>query len=203
MSTAKKRAVLPQEPRQAFPLAGKEAKTLACFSKSLVFAEWGSEKGGADAVPPPEKSKALTAQRQDFSSSPARGAESLPRRARHKNNHQDIILSRELRNNASPVERKLWGALLAQSKGCGYKFRRQHPVHPYVADFACLSARVLVEIDGDSHDCQSEYDAKRDCFLKSQGYSVLRISNKDVLENVEGVVETILACVEEKTHGMK
>lgn len=120
-------------------------------------------------------------------------------RAAHKNGQEDILRARVLRNNASPIEKKLWEVLSRQAKVNGVRFRRQHPVHPYVADFACLSVHVLVEIDGNSHDMRQAYDAQRDAYLRDQGYDVLRFSNENVKMNVEGVVATILDFVELKS----
>lgn len=120
-------------------------------------------------------------------------------RAAHKNGQEDILRARVLRNNASPIEKKLWEVLSRQAKVNGVRFRRQHPVHPYVADFACLSVHVLVEIDGNSHDMRQAYDAQRDAYLRGQGYDVLRFSNENVKMNVEGVVATILDFVELKS----
>lgn len=120
-------------------------------------------------------------------------------RAAHKNGQEDILRARVLRNNASPIEKKLWEVLSRQAKVNGVRFRRQHPVHPYVVDFACLSVHVLVEIDGNSHDMRQAYDAQRDAYLRGQGYDVLRFSNENVKMNVEGVVATILDFVELKS----
>ena len=116
----------------------------------------------------------------------------------HENTSDDYVLSRKLRNEASPVEKKLWRELSVQSAARGLKFRRQQVIHPYVADFACLAARVLVEIDGVSHDSRECYDKKREAFLQRQGYSVMRFANKEAVENTGAVVETILNFTEEK-----
>ncbi len=117
---------------------------------------------------------------------------------KHKNTSHDYKKAKKLRNEASPIERKLWGVLKEYAKVKVLKFRRQHPVHPYVVDFACMAARVLIEIDGDSHDGREAYDQKREAFLCHEGYKVLRFSNQDVLKNVESVVMTILAKTEER-----
>jgi very-short-patch-repair endonuclease len=72
-------------------------------------------------------------------------------------------------------------------------FRRQVPMRGYVADFACHSARLIVELDGESHDFESRQggDARRDAWFRSEGYTVLRFTNEDVLTNLEGVVAAI------------
>lgn len=110
----------------------------------------------------------------------------------HENTEKDYKRSRKLRNEASGIERKLWRVLSEQSAVRGLKFRRQQPLHPYIVDFACMAAKVLVEIDGDSHEGRQGYDRVRDAKLKENGYKILRFSNQDVVENVFGVVETIL-----------
>ena len=73
----------------------------------------------------------------------------------------------------------------------GIKFRRQHVIGPYVADFYCAAASLVIELDGDSHDDQVKYDAERTKYMEDQGIKVVRYTNGDVLENLEGVVEDI------------
>jgi len=72
-------------------------------------------------------------------------------------------------------------------------FRRQAPIGTYIADFVCHAARLVVEVDGESHDFDSRqaYDATRDAWFKSQGYEVLRFTNGQVTQNLMGVVEVI------------
>jgi very-short-patch-repair endonuclease len=111
---------------------------------------------------------------------------------RHSNTSSDYRRAKVLRNNASPVERKLWVVLRDQAAEKNLKFRRQHVVHPYIADFARMKARLLIELDGSSHDAKQRYDTQREKFLHSMGYSVLRFSNDEVIHNVQGVVEMIL-----------
>lgn len=101
-----------------------------------------------------------------------------------------------LRHQAPQAERKLWRALSALRLETGLRFRRQHPIPPYFADFACIKARFIVELDGASHDVRHNYDAKRDARLRNEGWTILRISNDEIERNLEGVVLTIL----EKTH---
>jgi very-short-patch-repair endonuclease len=73
----------------------------------------------------------------------------------------------------------------------GAKFRFQSPVGPYVADFLCVEARLVVELDGGQHGIQIEKDAVRTKALEAAGYMVIRFWNNDVLANMEGVLETI------------
>jgi very-short-patch-repair endonuclease len=73
----------------------------------------------------------------------------------------------------------------------GVKFRFQSPVGPYVADFLCVEARLIVELDGGQHGRQIEKDAQRTLELEAAGYTVIRFWNNEVLANTEGVLETI------------
>jgi len=105
--------------------------------------------------------------------------------------------ARTLRHDPTPAERALWRLLRARQVG-GWKFRRQHPVPPYVLDFACLEARVAVECDGEQHANQVRRDSQRAEFLFAQGWRVLRFWNHEVLENPMGGAETILAVLESR-----
>jgi very-short-patch-repair endonuclease len=88
----------------------------------------------------------------------------------------------------------LWNHLRTANRR-GYHFRRQHPVGPYVIDFASVKDRLAIEIDGDSHGTQSgiRHDAWRDAYLKSRGWSMMRVVNSDIFADAERVVEIILA----------
>jgi very-short-patch-repair endonuclease len=86
-------------------------------------------------------------------------------------------------------ERKLWSGLRGEQMGV--KFRRQHPLGNYIADFACLAPKLIVELDGSQHDVQQAYDARRDTFLKAQGFAVLRFPSNEPLRNLEGVLAVI------------
>ena len=109
---------------------------------------------------------------------------------------RDTTRARELRNAATPAERALW-TYLAKSQ-LGVKFSRQMPVGAFFADFLCRSHRLIVEVDGHSHDVQPERDTARDAYLRGEGYRVLHFSNADVLGNVEGVIETIRTALQEE-----
>jgi very-short-patch-repair endonuclease len=89
----------------------------------------------------------------------------------------------------------LWTVL--KGRALGWKFRRQHPIGPYIADFACLEAGLVVEVDGATHasDAQTEKDVRRTYFLKAQGFSVLRVTNLDIYEDLDGVVRGICAAL--------
>jgi len=73
----------------------------------------------------------------------------------------------------------------------GAKFRRQHPIGPYVADFCCVEHRLIIEIDGSQHAEQTQSDQRRTSVLTLRGFRVLRFWNNEVLENIEAVVEQI------------
>ncbi|MFG1425588.1 endonuclease domain-containing protein [Roseixanthobacter glucoisosaccharinicivorans] len=102
--------------------------------------------------------------------------------------------ARDLRVNSTDAEQRLWFELRAHRLN-GLRFRRQHPLAGYVADFACLSARLIVEVDGGQHyqDAGRTRDARRDGVFIAKGYRVLRFSNLDVLKNLPGVLESIVA----------
>ena len=104
--------------------------------------------------------------------------------------------ARSLRRDSTDAERIVWGALRAHRLN-GTSFRRQTPVGPYVADFVCHSAKLIVEIDGGQHfeREQQKRDARRDAFLASKGYRILRFNNYDVMTNWQGVLETIAAAL--------
>jgi len=87
-------------------------------------------------------------------------------------------------------ERKLW-RYLRQRQLDGYKFRRQVRIGPYIADFAYLSRLIVIEVDGGQHAEARAYDARRDEYMRGQGFRVLRLWNNDVLNNMEGVWEAI------------
>ena len=100
-----------------------------------------------------------------------------------------VSRARALRRNRTEAEDKLWNAL--RERLPGYKWRFQVPFHPYYADFACLKAKLIVEVDGGQHDEARAADVRRTLFLEAQGYRVLRFWNHDVMENCDAVLRTI------------
>ena len=103
-----------------------------------------------------------------------------------------IERARHLRLNQTDAERALWKQLRFL-KADGFHFRRQAPIGKFIADFACHSARVVIEVDGGQHN-EAEGIARDDArteWLESQGYRVLRFWNNDVLSNIEGVMTEI------------
>jgi BirA family biotin operon repressor/biotin-[acetyl-CoA-carboxylase] ligase len=97
--------------------------------------------------------------------------------------------AKRLRNEATPAERKLWPYLAKSALGA--KFSRQMPVGPYYADFLCREWKLVVELDGFSHDVQPVRDEARNADLRSHGYTVLHFANEDVLDNAEGIATAI------------
>lgn len=98
-----------------------------------------------------------------------------------------------LRKDMPSTEKRLWYFLRRKALG-GFRFRRQHTIGPYIADFVCLEAKIVVELDGDQHalGAAPKRDEKRDAFLVTKGFEVLRFWNNEIYENVDGVLETIL-----------
>ena len=103
------------------------------------------------------------------------------------------MYSRDLRKNLTDAERRLWSTIrMKQINSC--QFYRQRIIGDYIVDFYCPRAKLVIEVDGGQHysDEMAEVDRKRDDYLKNQGLKVLRFSNTEVLNNIEGVVESIL-----------
>ncbi|MBO9590364.1 endonuclease domain-containing protein [Devosia sp.] len=101
---------------------------------------------------------------------------------------------RQLRRNATDAENRLWYVLRNRSLG-GWKFVRQFPVGPYIADFACREAALIVELDGGQH-ADNANDFIRTKYLNAQGYGVLRFWNGDVLQNRDAVMWAIQSTIE-------
>src|SRR5262245_13829853 len=100
------------------------------------------------------------------------------------------VKARQLRRDQTDAEQRLW-ARLRDRQLCGAKFRRQHPIGPFVADFCCPEGKLIVELDGGQHAQEAAADQKRSRLLEVQGYRVLRFWNHDVLGNTEAVLERI------------
>lgn len=97
--------------------------------------------------------------------------------------------SKQLRQNSTDAERKLWSCL-RNSQLEGFKFRRQAPIGKYIVDFVCLEKCLIVEVDGGQH-AENIKDKERDSWLESEGYKVIRFWNKEVLAETNGVLEVI------------
>jgi very-short-patch-repair endonuclease len=105
--------------------------------------------------------------------------------------------ARALRKTLTGAEAKLWAFLRRDS--LGVRFRRQHPIGPYVADFACYPLKLVVEVDGATHAAIAgrRHDHARDAYLRREGWRVLRFANESVYQETEGVVEAIGLAVRE------
>ena len=109
--------------------------------------------------------------------------------------HMDMrSRARELRRASTDAERAFWRQVRDRGLG-GHKFRRQVPIGPYIADFLCLEARLIIEFDGGHHQEQTAADERRTQWFESEGYHVLRLWNNDVLLNITGALETVLAAL--------
>ena len=101
--------------------------------------------------------------------------------------------AKALRRSLTDQEKKLWGTLRDRRLG-GFKFRKQQPIGPFIADFVCQEQHLIVEVDGSQH-AASQTDMARDAFLKDKGYRVLRVWNNEVTGNLPGVLTAILAAL--------
>jgi len=115
----------------------------------------------------------------------------------HMRNQTTQRRARQLRNAATDAERHLWRFLRRRQVG-GYRFRRQVPIGNYVADFACLEAKLAIEVDGGQHVEQRTYDDARDTDIEAQGLRVLRFWNNQVLRETDAVLEAILRALRER-----
>ena len=98
--------------------------------------------------------------------------------------------ARQLRRNSTGPEKALW--TLLRNRGLGsLKFRRQHPMGPFVVDYVCIEKMLVVEVDGDSHIGTARYDLERQQYLEQQGFRVLRVGNDDVLRDLDTVARAI------------
>lgn len=104
--------------------------------------------------------------------------------------------ARAQRQSGTDAEQALWYRLRA-GRLDGFKFRRQHPVPPYMADFYCETCRLVVELDGSQHDDQA--DRERTRFLEARGLKVLRFWDDEVLEQIDSVLEVILRTAHDRT----
>ena len=99
--------------------------------------------------------------------------------------------ARRLRNQATDAERHLWRHLRYRQIA-GYRFRRQVPVAGFIADFASLEAKVIVELDGGQHAQQVGYDKQRDRLIEAQGFLVLRFWDNQVMQETQAVLDEII-----------
>ena len=148
-----------------------------------------SRKREREQQPQPEQgSSSLSRERaREQQPSPERGSDSLSRlreRAR--------VRARELRGASTDAEMLLWSKLRARQLA-GLKFRRQHPVGPYFADFACIELGLVIELDGGQHGeaAAARYDTQREREMGALGFTTLRFWDNEVLNETEAVLEKI------------
>ena len=103
-----------------------------------------------------------------------------------------ILRARELRREQTPAEKRVW-ARIRNHQLANLPIRRQHPIGPYVVDFCCEPAQVVIEIDGDSHTEpeQQAFDEQRTAWLEECGYRVIRFTNTEIYHNLEAVLQAI------------
>ncbi|KAA9016913.1 endonuclease domain-containing protein [Sphingobium limneticum] len=106
-------------------------------------------------------------------------------------NQKSLSFAKKLRSQPTEAEGRLWYHLRAK-RFAEAKFRRQTVIGPFIADFTCRAAMLVIELDGDAHGNTVEADAARTAFLEAQGWRVLRFSNNDVISNIEGVLSAIV-----------
>jgi very-short-patch-repair endonuclease len=102
-----------------------------------------------------------------------------------------VCVARRLRSASTDAEMKVWLAV-RDRRLADFKFVRQEPIGPYIVDFICRETKLIIEVDGGQHN-ESANDRRRDAYLNSEGYRLLRFWNNDILTNMDGVLQTILS----------
>jgi len=115
-------------------------------------------------------------------------------------NKKLIEVARENRKNPTQAEKEVWFKVLKSKQFENYKFLRQKPLDNFIADFYCAELMLVIEIDGDSHATQKEYDILRSEKLDAYGIKVIRYANSDIMTNVEGVYRDLKEKIK-KRHG--
>lgn len=107
--------------------------------------------------------------------------------------------ARNLRNDSTKAEIRLWSELLRAKTMRGYSFRRQRPVLNYIADFMCIELGLIIEVDGLSHDDENAYqkDLRREADLTANGFTVLRFQDEEVMNDLENVRRAIEAWIDD------
>lgn len=106
--------------------------------------------------------------------------------------------ARALRTEMTNAERTLWQAI--RQNQLGARFRRQHPIGQYIADFACLTPSIVIEVDGGQHADNVAEDANRTRAMEAKGFHVLRFWNNEVLQNPQGVLQVIARTLASHPH---
>ena len=113
-----------------------------------------------------------------------------------------LARARQLRRRIGDAERIFWNRTRAH-RLAGFKIKRQAPIGPFIADFVCVAARLVIELDGDRHAEAATYDAARTRQLESLGYSVVRFPTRDVLQDIDGVLEEVRTVIENRLRALK
>ena len=114
-----------------------------------------------------------------------------------RSHRHNVPAARELRASETRAEDRLWEALRGRRLD-GWKFRRQHPVGPFVLDFCCVERRLGIEVDGEVHATQRERDAEREGLIAATGYRILRCSNAEVQQELARVLAAIRAAARQE-----
>jgi very-short-patch-repair endonuclease len=118
-----------------------------------------------------------------------------------KGRRPSTLQSRKQRQNQTDAEKLFWHSVKAK-RFSGYKFRRQFPVGPFYADFVCVEAKLVVEIDGGQHN-ENQKDITRTLFLNKNGYEVIRFWNNEILGNIEGVLLSLSLTLSRRERELK
>jgi len=110
--------------------------------------------------------------------------------SRQRTDPHKIEVAQQLRVNQTEAEARLWHELRAHQVN-GVHFRRQHPIDHYIVDFCAPSKKLVIEVDGASHNGQQDYDLERTHFLEAKGYRVIRFWNHEILRHTEDVIRAI------------
>jgi very-short-patch-repair endonuclease len=114
--------------------------------------------------------------------------------SQHRTSKQATRRALRLRKDLTEAELALWQRL--RRSQLGVRFRRQEPIGPYIVDFVCFQRRLVVEADGSQHDW-SDHDRRRESFLRSRGFRVLRFENRDIAWHFDWVIDEIKAALRE------
>jgi len=147
----------------------------------------------------PSLSRGSGCSRKTTGTSCAKGRPHLPKPTKlHRILPAILQRSRDFRHPLTPTEAKVWRAV--RRRQLGFKIRRQHPIDRFIADFYCAEAKLIIEIDGDSHapEDQADYDAARTRWLEEREYKVIRFTAQQVEEDLAGVVDGIRGACEER-----
>lgn len=118
----------------------------------------------------------------------------MPRKFRDLCDPKKFVFAKRMRYNPTPAEAALWARIRTKNID-GFKFRQQSVFFGYIVDFYCASARLVVEVDGSFHDNRKHYDAKRDAKIMTAGVTILRLTNDEVMHDLDRTIERIRECL--------